>query len=237
MSNKFAMNEWLEEIRENEKNTGEWITFLAYFGSMVILGIFLFGQNFSDENLTGGQLGIMNFLLIIGLHLWLLIWSLFFTRIFKNEWKNIGLKSEHWWLELGLGLAIGIGLALIMAFLSDFLLKLFPSGFYEEESQLIPEGLGYTFLALCMAFSAGIAEEITYRGYANLVVTKYTGIFYLGPIVLSLAFGATHLYQGIPGFIVTIIFALVLHVVFLWRGSIISLITAHVIYDIIVIFL
>jgi membrane protease YdiL (CAAX protease family) len=223
--------EWEAENRAAQKNIGELITFAAFFGSMLFLGIVVFTGMFEEDRLHGQGMTAPDFLIIAGMHVWLLFWALFFTKIFKNTFKQIGFGVPSRIVDIAIGVLAGTLLYFALSGVQFLLLRIFPSTFLELEDTLIPGSGFYIGLAVLISFTAGVSEEVLYRGYANMVIFKYTGSRLLCISVLSLAFGATHLYQGLTGVIVTTLFALAMHGVFYFRFSLLGAITAHIVYD------
>lgn len=89
-----------------------------------------------------------------------------------------------------------------------------------------------TFAAL--SFSAGIGEELAYRGYAYQVVQ----LLGLGPwsaaIAASVPFGFLHAYQGPVGVVRTGLMGLILAVPVVLTGSLLPSMAAHTLIDLLV---
>ena len=215
-----------------ERSPWEIIVFCLFFGSVLFTGIVLFRGLFSEENLESGPMPASAFLIIAGTHIWLLFWALFFTRIFKNSFSQIGLIRKGWVFEIAAGLLSGIALYFILSGIQTLLAGSFSSPFLNNEDSLIGSGGLSVALALMISVTAGVGEEVLYRGYAHMVLVKYTGSRLFTIIFLSAAFAVTHLYQGIPGVIVTALFAAAMHGLFYFRFTLIAAITAHILYDI-----
>lgn len=80
---------------------------------------------------------------------------------------------------------------------------------------------------------AGLAEELTYRGYAILTLAPALGT--LGSVLLTSAvFGVLHAYQGALGMVRSGVMGALLACGFLWSGSLWPPIAAHVLIDLIV---
>jgi membrane protease YdiL (CAAX protease family) len=84
-----------------------------------------------------------------------------------------------------------------------------------------------------VSLSAGICEETAFRGYLMSRI-RFVGELksWVLPVVLSsLAFGACHAYQGIPGLIVITVYGSMFAWLYLRTGSLWPCIIAHFFQD------
>ncbi len=87
----------------------------------------------------------------------------------------------------------------------------------------------YSYLfAVCM--TAGVAEEIIYRGYLLPLLEQYVGS-YLAVAISSVAFGLAHLYQNAIGVIKTAITGLIFCLLVIIFDSLLLAIACHFIID------
>lgn len=83
-----------------------------------------------------------------------------------------------------------------------------------------------------ISFSAGVCEEIVYRGFLMWFVASYLGL--LPAVVLSsVAFGIAHSYQGIGNAAQTAIIGLWMAILFWLTGSLWVPMLAHFVFDVI----
>jgi len=84
-----------------------------------------------------------------------------------------------------------------------------------------------------VALSAGICEEIIFRGFlAFLVLAIFPGApIYLVIIISTVIFGISHVYQGLQGVIATGLLAVLFMCLFLVTNSLILAILLHFIID------
>jgi uncharacterized protein len=88
------------------------------------------------------------------------------------------------------------------------------------------------WLQLFVALSAGVTEEVLFRGYAIERMTELTGSRWLGAIVPIVVFGALHApFWGIGHAIVAGMSGLWLTLIYLWRRNLWTNITAHALLD------
>jgi uncharacterized protein len=84
-----------------------------------------------------------------------------------------------------------------------------------------------------VAISAGVTEEILYRGFLTYVLlTSFPALgIWLSIFVAAFLFGLGHLYQGISGVLRTFILGLILSMVYLATGTLLLCIIIHMLID------
>jgi membrane protease YdiL (CAAX protease family) len=88
-------------------------------------------------------------------------------------------------------------------------------------------------LWIVLAITAGLVEEITFRGYFQRQFASLLGSLWLGVAAQALLFGVTHGYQGVLPVIKISLFGLLFGAVALRRRSLVPGIFAHAAVDII----
>jgi membrane protease YdiL (CAAX protease family) len=86
---------------------------------------------------------------------------------------------------------------------------------------------------LGVALTAGVCEEILYRGYLPWFLASFFGHVLLGFALATLAFGLGHAYQGRSGVIVTAVLGTFLSVVVLVTGSLVPGQVLHIALDLV----
>jgi membrane protease YdiL (CAAX protease family) len=82
-----------------------------------------------------------------------------------------------------------------------------------------------------VAVSAGVCEELVFRGY-GLRLLHSVGLTSVPLIVAcALAFGLVHVYQGISGVVITGLLGAFLTVIYIWTGSLLPAMAAHILVD------
>lgn len=146
------------------------------------------------------------------------------------------------WVEMGLGpipLDLLVGWTLGLTLLALGVLGAFFVGrraLRIRESPLLAEILPRTrrekSIFVLVSGSAGLGEELAYRGYAVPVLAGLVGP--VGAVAISsAAFGVLHAYQGWVGVVRTAVLGVILGVSFLYLGSLWPAILAHTILDLI----
>jgi uncharacterized protein len=85
-----------------------------------------------------------------------------------------------------------------------------------------------------VSLTAGICEEIVFRGFLITALAMATGSLWVAAVASSAVFGTLHGYQGITGIVRTAILGLVLAVPFVVTGSIVPSIVAHIALDLVI---
>ncbi|MDR3053563.1 MAG: CPBP family intramembrane metalloprotease [Coriobacteriales bacterium] len=103
----------------------------------------------------------------------------------------------------------------------------------EGIDMVLPRTKKEKWLFSLVSLSAGICEEILYRGFfVFLLQTIFPGIpLYLVVLIPSVLFGASHFYQGVQGVVKTGATGALLMSLFLASGSLIPCIVLHFIMD------
>lgn len=150
--------------------------------------------------------------------------------VWGRGWAAVGLTGMAWgplaaW-SLGLTLA---GLGILVAF------RLVAGRFGIAEHpflrQLLPRTRREKLAFVGVSLSAGVGEELVFRGYAIGALSPFLGVF--GALALSTAsFGVVHAYQGLVGFFRTAVLGGVLAWGYLATGSIVPAMVAHALLDV-----
>jgi len=174
-----------------------------------------------------------------------------YNWIFAMEWGlTLGLLS--WWLldgrdlaSLGLvpaaggwqWLAIGVGLVGVVVMILQMLSVLRNPEKLEqiraemgELSLLAPQSPAEDRRFAMLAVTAGVCEEILYRGMLLAVLIPVTGIW---PAVAlnAVIFGLGHAYQGLSGIVKTALVGLIMALLTVFSGSLFVAILLHAVID------
>lgn len=99
-------------------------------------------------------------------------------------------------------------------------------------SFLLPNGPAERVLWIAVSATAGICEEIVYRGYLQRQLWALSKNLPTALILQSLIFAAGHSYQGWRPAVVTGIYGLAFSLLAAWRKSIVPGVIAHTLIDI-----
>ncbi|MBI3676423.1 MAG: CPBP family intramembrane metalloprotease [Proteobacteria bacterium] len=100
-----------------------------------------------------------------------------------------------------------------------------------KEIKITPRSRREFIVFFFVAITAGVWEELLYRGFLLWFLTPYVGL--IGAVVLSsLIFGIGHIYQGWRGVPRTAAIGLIFAIAFAWSASLWWVMLAHAILDI-----
>jgi uncharacterized protein len=136
---------------------------------------------------------------------------------------RIGTRPFIAWTVFGLGAA-----ALLMAITK--LMRLPESAALEH---LLPRSIKERIVFVGAAITAGITEEIVFRGFLISALALVLPNVWLAALVSSIVFGMLHAYQGWIGMGRTAVLGFALAVPFLLTSSIMPSIVAHIVIDLI----
>jgi membrane protease YdiL (CAAX protease family) len=153
-------------------------------------------------------------------------------KLHRETLDSLGLRWESWKRNAVIGLALVPLLFFINAIVA-LVFKVYLPRFYTEQNPLIQNVQTRQQLAL-FVFSAivagGIKEELQRAFILNRFRT-YLGGAGAGLVIWSLAFGAGHYVQGVPGVVIAALYGFVFGTIYLLSGSLIAPIVAHGLYD------
>lgn len=94
-----------------------------------------------------------------------------------------------------------------------------------------PQGIAGVMAWIVVSLSAGICEEIVFRGYLQRQLVAMTGNTGLAIVVQALAFGVGHTYEGLTSVVAIVLHGLLLGLLAQWRGNIRAGIIEHAGWD------
>lgn len=160
------------------------------------------------------------------------------SRLFSSRENiaSVGLKrTDITWLNLAIGTIFLLSAVIFLNILSNII------GYYgifqaEDIKYLLPHSRIEKIFWIILSISAGIAEELCFRGFVVTRMTMLTGSIWPGVLLGSFSFGLGHLYQGWAGVVLISIYGVMFALLFVARGSLIPCIVAHVLQDILAAF-
>ncbi len=94
-------------------------------------------------------------------------------------------------------------------------------------SSLLPHTSAERALWILLSISAGVGEEITFRGYCQRQFEALTGNRWIALALQSLLFGVSHGYQGVDAMLKITVLGLAFGLMAIWRRSLRPGIIAH----------
>jgi membrane protease YdiL (CAAX protease family) len=83
-----------------------------------------------------------------------------------------------------------------------------------------------------LSLSAGICEEIVFRGYLQRQLAAISGSISLAILGQAIAFGVAHGYEGVGAVIRIMVYGLAIGILAQWRGNIRAGVLAHAAWNI-----
>jgi membrane protease YdiL (CAAX protease family) len=95
-----------------------------------------------------------------------------------------------------------------------------------------PSGVAGILVWIGLSLSAGICEEIVFRGYLQRQLAALSGSTSLAILGQAIVFGAAHGYEGVGAVIRIVVYGLAIGMLAQWRGNIRAGVLAHAAWDI-----
>jgi uncharacterized protein len=139
--------------------------------------------------------------------------------------------------ELWMDVAIALGFwfaSLIVLSLAASLLRfahLHPENVRGIVSKLAPASAAELALWTALSISAGICEELIFRGYLQQQFTALTRCAVLGIAIAAILFGSAHLYEGVSGALLIMLYGALFGILAHLRRSLRTGIFAHAWHD------
>jgi len=99
--------------------------------------------------------------------------------------------------------------------------------------KFIPSGKVEILAWAAMALTAGICEELLFRGWMLPLFGSVLGSLWLGLLISSLLFGLAHAYQGPKGILTTGLVGLVLGLIYMGAGSLVPSQVLHALVNLV----
>lgn len=176
-----------------------------------------------------------------------------YWKVHVEQWGLVLVLALHWWMqsrpwsELGLGPGavapwrVLVGSAVVVAAVAFLLVQQRQVSEVAETrealreqmeslKEMLPHSPGELRLFRSVSVTAGICEELLYRGF----LLAYLGLFvsaWIAVPVAALVFGLAHAYQGGWGILKTGAIGLVMALLYLLTGSLLQPVILHVAID------
>lgn len=168
--------------------------------------------------------------------LWLSTGLAVATWLLKDrEWADLALTAtQGWrfWTTLGVALVIGVLLELqVHKVARDEEARRAVAEQFANVSDFLPQTEREVRSFVALSVTAGITEEILFRGYLIWLLSFWMNPWFAGALAL-VPFAACHAYQGMQGMIRVAAVGAVLTAMVLFCGSLIPVILLHAAIDV-----
>jgi uncharacterized protein len=133
--------------------------------------------------------------------------------------------------DLGLAIAYLLVANLVLGTLSYVLGRLSHAAPNSALKNLLPQTGLECVVFLLLALTAGICEEMIFRGYLQRQFTAWTRNAALGILIQAIAFGCAHAYQGWTQVVLIAVYGCMFGWLAWWRGSLRPGMIAHFLQD------
>src|SRR5436305_54136 len=132
----------------------------------------------------------------------------------------------HSWRETGRDMLLAAGVVIVLIAASSLLFVIL-GGWRSNTAWLLPRTVPDKLLWLLVAATAGVCEELVYRGYLQRQLWSWTGTVVVAVALQAAIFGAAHFYQGAKSALIAGVYGLILGLVAAWRRSLLPGAIAH----------
>jgi membrane protease YdiL (CAAX protease family) len=167
----------------------------------------------------------------------LALWGLHMRKVPVRQLLGIERPGIRAWLaDLGLALGYWAGALTVLAVLGNVLVKLSgshinPQKIGDVTQKLTPVTGVEMILFLVLSISAGICEELVFRGYLQQQFARMGRNVWWGVLLSGLVFGGAHGYEGIAGVVLISVYGSMFGVLALLRRGLRTGMIAHAWHD------
>ena len=167
----------------------------------------------------------------------LVLWGLHMRKVplrqLLGEWRP---GARAWLTDLGVALGYWAGALLLLAVLGNILVKMSgshidPQKIGDVTQKLAPVTGLEMVLFLVLSISAGICEELVFRGYLQQQFARMAHRVWVGVALSALVFGGAHGYEGIAGIVLIAAYGAMFGVLALLRRGLRTGMIAHAWHD------
>lgn len=141
--------------------------------------------------------------------------------------QALGWSFDNFASDVALGAAVGVGISIILLPIGLWVLRHRPHWYNDVVLESVrPRSRRQWPLVILAFLPAALLEELIFRSLLLGGLAPYANVVYLA-VAASIFFGLLHLPQGEWGVIGVTIVGLVFSALFLWRGSLWLVVSAH----------
>ncbi len=207
---------------------------------LLILGLSIAGvrqlRSFGDQPLHLAS----NYTLTI-VYEWVLaglaLWGIWMRKVPLRQLLGERRPGGHAWLvDIGVALAFWAASLVVLGLLGEVLVKVSgshidPQKIGDVTQKLAPVTGWEMLLFLVLSISAGICEELVFRGYLQQQFARMGRSVRVGVVVSALVFGGAHGYEGIAGVLLIAVYGAMFGMLALRRRGLRTGMIAHAWHD------
>jgi uncharacterized protein len=167
----------------------------------------------------------------------LVLWGLHMRKIPLRQLLGVQRPGAHAWLvDIGVALGYWVVAVCVLALLGNVLVKISgshidPQKIGDVTQKLAPVTGFEMLLFLVLSISAGICEELVFRGYLQQQFARMGRTLWAGVALSALMFGGAHGYEGVAGVLLIAAYGAMFGVLALWRRGLRTGMIAHAWHD------
>lgn len=141
--------------------------------------------------------------------------------------------AAEWWTDIAIGLGFWFGSSIVLAGIALLLrfARLDPENIRRAVLRLAPSSPTELAAWIALSITAGICEELIFRGYLQQQFSALTRRAWLGVAISALIFGLAHGYEGVAGMLLIALYGALFSVLALLRRSLRAGMFAHAWHD------
>jgi uncharacterized protein len=199
---------------------------------LMIFGFWLQGRPGPDSVLPQRRNVVPLYLSLMALE-----WGLVATVRGAVHDKGLRLRDVvggRWtsWKDVALDVALCIPFLFVWQSTARLMHRLMGPDPAKSINSLLPQTAVEIVLWIALSLSAGICEEIVFRGYFQKQFAAYTHSIALGVVLQGIVFGLGHAYQGVKQVVIIIVLGILYGGFAAWRRSLRPTMIAHAWTDI-----
>ncbi len=204
---------------------------LLFIGACTV-GFGLYAQHANAGAAPTGQLASHGVAIRIYLFAISLDWALFYycwAGVHRRGGSLWSLAGGRWdsWRSVAVDLAIALPFWLIWEAAAYGVWRLLGASSAKSVQSLLPQSLLEILLWTATCTTAGICEEMVFRGYLQRQLHAFTGSHFTAVIAQGIIFGLFHAYQGWKSVIVITVLGILYGVLAAWRRNLRVNIISH----------
>jgi hypothetical protein len=167
----------------------------------------------------------------------LALWGIHMRKIPLRQLLGVQRPGARGWLvDIGVALAYWVVAVCVLAFLGSVLVKISgshiePQKIGDVTRKLAPVTGFEMLLFLVLSISAGICEELVFRGYLQQQFARIGRSIWAGVALSALVFGCAHGYEGLAGVLLIAAYGAMFGVLALLRRGLRAGMIAHAWHD------
>lgn len=207
---------------------------VAFFLVLTLAGIIFQHRAGSEEAIVTQHRNMAPLYLSLILGQWALLYYVWKVGLRRTGTKLSELIGGRWsgLKDVMYDVALAVGLWIIWLLVQSAWDRLFGSGHAASIGSLLPQQPIEMVLWVALSISAGVCEEVVFRGYFQKQFQAWTRSLWIALLLQAVLFGISHGYQGVAAALKITLYGCLFGLFAWWRKSLRPGIIAHALTDI-----